>query len=240
MKKVTLFATIIVFFVATGLILQSFTGNVLKIEGKNVDISAFTELNVEVPYDIIFTQGNAATLKIDADAATLEKIEVLQKGDKLTIGIKDNQYKNTKGGDVKIYLSTPALKTINVAGSGNFTSTNIITNNETIATSVAGSGNIDASIQSAGLKGDIAGSGNITLKGTTKKVTFSIAGSGNFMLNDLIAEDVTGDIAGSGSAKVYANNMLEASIAGSGDIIYYGNPKDVKKNVAGSGKVIDN
>ena len=46
------------------------------------------------------------------------------------------------------------------------------------------------------------------------------------MLNDLIAEDVTGDIAGSGSAKVYANNMLEASIAGSGDIIYYGNPKD--------------
>ena len=34
--------------------------------------------------------------------------------------------------------------------------------------------------------------------------------------------------------------MLEASIAGSGDIIYYGNPKDVKKNVAGSGKVIDN
>ena len=74
MKKVTLFATIIVFFVATGLILQSFTGNVLKIEGKNVDISAFTELNVEVPYDIIFTQDNAATLKIDADAATNIKI----------------------------------------------------------------------------------------------------------------------------------------------------------------------
>ena len=120
MKKVTLFATIIVFFVATGLILQSFTGNVLKIEGKNVDISAFTELNVEVPYDIIFTQGDAATLKIDADGATLEKIEVLQKGYKLTIGIKDNQYKNTKGGNVKIYLSTAALKTINVANKVTF------------------------------------------------------------------------------------------------------------------------
>lgn len=239
MKKVTLFATIIVFFVATGLILQSFTGKSLKIEGENVEISAFTELNVEVPYNIIFTQGDAATLKIDADAATLEKIEVLQKGDKLTIGIKDDQYKNAKG-DVKIYISTAALKTINVAGSGSFTSTNTITNNEIITTSIAGSGNIDATIQSSELKGDIAGSGNITIKGTTKKVTFSIAGSGNFMLNDLIAEDVTGDIAGSGSAEVYAKNNLEASIAGSGDIIYSGNPKDVKKNVAGSGRVKSN
>ncbi len=240
MKKVTLFATIIVFFVATGLILQSFTGNALKIEGKNVDISAFTELNVEVPFDIIFTQGETASLKIDADASTLEMIEVVQKGNKLTIGIKENNYKNIKGVDVKIYLSTSALKTINVAGSGNFTSTNVITNNETITTSVAGSGNIVADIQSSGVKGDIAGSGNITLKGTTKKVTFSIAGSGNFMLSDLIAEDVTGDIAGSGSAKVYAANNLQASIAGSGDIIYSGNPKDVKKNVAGSGKVKSN
>ncbi len=240
MKKVTLFATIIVFFVATGLILQSFTGNAKKNEEKNVEISSFTELNVEVPFDIIFTQGDAATLKIEADAATLEIIDVVQKGDILTIKIKDNHNKNTKAGDSKIFVSTAALKTINIAGSGSFTSTNTITTNETITTSIAGSGNIDAAIQSSELKADIAGSGNITLKGTTKKVNFSIAGSGNFVLTDLIAEDVTGDIAGSGSAKVYANNLLEASIAGSGDIIYSGNPKDVKKNVAGSGKVIDN
>jgi len=241
MKKIFLFATIIVFFVATGLILQSFTGNAQKIESKKIEISSFTELIVKVPFNVIFTQGDASTLTIDADAATLQIIEVVQKGDELTIGINDNQNKNVKSSeDVKIYLSTPALKKINLAGSGSFSSTNSLISKETITTSVAGSGNIDILILSAALKGDIAGSGNITIKGTTKNVTFSIAGSGNMMLLDLIAEDVTGEIAGSGSAKVHANNSLEASIAGSGDLTYSGDPKKVTKNINGSGSVKEN
>jgi hypothetical protein len=44
-------------------------------------------------------------------------------------------------------------------------------------------------------------------------------------------------IAGSGNAAVSAEDSLRASVSGSGDIRYNGNPPHVESSVAGSGSV---
>ena len=68
---------------------------------------------------------------------------------------------------------------------------------------------------------------------TLKEV--KIAGSGKMYLADLIANDVTCIISGSGNMYVHAQNSLNATITGSGNIIYSGNPTvDVKTSGSGS------
>ena len=85
--------------------------------------------------------------------------------------------------------------------------------------------------------GTILGSGNITATGTVQNLSASIKGSGNLNLQSVQARAARVSIAGSGDATVNASDELSASIAGSGDIRYAGDPPRVEKNVAGSGSI---
>ena len=64
-----------------------------------------------------------------------------------------------------------------------------------------------------------------------------MSGSGDLRLFDLRAREVHVSIAGSGDAKVNASERLDATVAGSGDVRYRGNPKEVAQSVNGSGSV---
>ena len=53
----------------------------------------------------------------------------------------------------------------------------------------------------------------------------------------LVANDVKALVSGSGSIFVTATTSLDASVSGSGAILYAGNPQDVTQNVTGSGAI---
>jgi putative autotransporter adhesin-like protein len=82
------------------------------------------------------------------------------------------------------------------------------------------------------------GSGVLTVAGTADQLHARLSGSGNLELQDLIARDVDAILAGSGRLQVHATGKLEASIPGSGAIIYTGNPNTVKQRITGSGAII--
>ena len=53
----------------------------------------------------------------------------------------------------------------------------------------------------------------------------------------LVANDVRAVVSGSGSIFTTATTSLDASVSGSGAILYAGNPQDVTKSVTGSGAI---
>ena len=63
-------------------------------------------------------------------------------------------------------------------------------------------------------------------------------GSGDAQLDQLVARDVHAAVRGSGRILVAATASLDASVPGSGAIIYSGNPTDVTTSVTGSGAVV--
>jgi hypothetical protein len=130
------------------------------------------------------------------------------------------------------------LKKITIAGSGNFKSVNTMTPGSELLLTIAGSGNMDIDVETDLLKTEIAGSGNMELDGKARKFTIEIAGSGNCTASKLQAVDVNADIAGSGSAYVKLKGKLDVTIAGSGSVYYKGDPTDVDKDIAGSGRVL--
>ena len=73
----------------------------------------------------------------------------------------------------------------------------------------------------------LGGSGVLRASGTTNRLHVTLAGSGDAQLQQLVAADVRAIVAGSGRILVTATAKLDASVPGTGAIVYSGNPPRV-------------
>lgn len=83
----------------------------------------------------------------------------------------------------------------------------------------------------------VPGNGLLTISGTAERLDASLAGSGDVQLQNLVARDVTATLSGSGRLLVHATGSLDASVPGTGVILYGGDPDNVTQNVTGTGAI---
>ncbi len=139
-------------------------------------------------------------------------------------------------GDVKFNTIRADMLTIGIVGSGDINVNNVEA--KSLDTRVQGSGDVKFGEVKAGqVSIAVAGSGDISAAGTADKVIIELSGSGDVRAGRLIARDVDVKVVASGDADVYATEKLNASVRGSGDIRYAGAPKNVSKEIKGSGSI---
>ena len=113
-----------------------------------------------------------------------------------------------------------------------------ITNDDISKITAEGSSDISVSdVKNRALTVHINGAGDFSASGKTGTFVASISGSGNVNARQLQAGEVDISIDGAGDAIVYASGKLKASIDGAGDISYYGDPREVVKNISGAGDI---
>ncbi|TRW27448.1 DUF2807 domain-containing protein [Flavobacterium zepuense] len=199
------------------------------------DISAFTKINVTGSYavELVKTGGNTLTISGDQDAVSNTLIEV--SGGELKIEMKRN-FKSKSYKKLTVIVPVNQLEEADITGSGSITSDVVFTGD--FKTSVTGSGKVNLNVKASDAKANVTGSGSVTLKGSATSLKCHVAGSGSLKAADFICDNVSVEVAGSGSAHVYSKKELTGSIAGSGDVTYAGDPavNDVKVNGSGSFK----
>ena len=84
---------------------------------------------------------------------------------------------------------------------------------------------------------EVPGSGMLIISGTADQLEARLAGSGDMQLGHLAARSVTASVLGSGRLEVQATQTLDASISGSGAIVYSGHPSTLEQSVNGSGAI---
>jgi len=208
------------------------SGNVEKEERP---VGEFTKLSVKGSMDVYLAQGPAQAAVIEAEDNILPLIELVKEDDELIVRLKRHTSVSTRRA-MKVYLTTPEIEGVYLAGSGNIKLQNKFSNNSQVKLKLSGSGDIEGELNSPEVDASISGSGDITLRGETRELDIDIAGSGNFKGSELLSENADIKIAGSGDADVHASVNLKAKIAGSGDVHYKGTPQ-VSSTVAGSGSV---
>lgn len=186
-------------------------------------------------FNVDIIQGEPSSVKIEADENLIPYILTESRNGALVIHAREG-YNLTSENKIKITVTTDRLQEVEVAGTGDINGEGQFTGSDHLKISVAGSGNINLDVNTPEVESSIAGTGNITLSGETKNSKIEIAGVGNYKAEGLLSENVDVHIAGSGNARVYAENSLSVNIAGSGDVYYKGNAS-VKQSVAGSGKI---
>ncbi len=213
-----------------------------RVEGNGVRqtkekaLNDFDELEISGAFKIILVQSDTYKAVVEADENLQEYVRIEQSGDRLRIKMRNNvNYHSSHG--IKITVYGNDIDRIELAGSSSLETEGQIENNDHIYVTIAGSGDADMELKTPETKVSIGGSGEVKLKGKTRDLKLNIAGSGDFEGGQFLSENANISIAGSGSAKVFTSMELKVSIAGSGDVYYAGNPKNIKKSVAGSGNI---
>jgi hypothetical protein len=243
-------------FLISGCAFQWVTGSG-NVTSETRQVSNFSAVRLEGIGDVIITQEETTSFRMEAEDNLIPYIKTEVRGDTLVIGIKD-QYMGTNlrpTKPIKYYVSTPDLNSVTLAGSGNIITSAVkadafkvsllgsgnISNDTLTASSLdinlAGSGNITFGVVTArSVTSVIAGSGNIRLSGEVTEQTARIVGSGDYRASDLESQTATIRVTGSGNSQVTVANTLNVSILGSGDVNYHGTPK-LNTTIAGSGHV---
>ena len=187
---------------------------------------------------LIIEQGNEASLIVRADENVIENIktEVLDKELNLTISRSLTDiflYRKT----IPTYIVTVTeLDKITIIGSGSVQSNGIST--DKLELSLDGSGNVQMKIESGEIVSRIFGSGAYTLTGTTTRQIIHIIGSGSYKAPHLQSLQAGVRITGSGDVLVNVREELNASVIGSGEIRYIGDPFISEESVQGSGTIL--
>lgn len=203
-------------------------------------LSGFHAIDVAGSYDVYIVQGGTESVKVEADADEIDRIITEVNNGVLKIYSKNNKGWNWSwnSGNKKrvVYVSVRDINEIALTGSGDvFFKEGIRTNS--LKLRLTGSGDLYGRVDVRNLQSSIVGSGDIKISGRAENSSVEVAGSGDFTGNNLITVSTAVKVRGSGDAVVNANQQLDASVAGSGDVRYSGNVKQVNTSKSGSGDI---
>jgi Putative auto-transporter adhesin, head GIN domain len=176
-------------------------------------VARFSRLDLAGSSKVTVVVGGRQSVVVHADSNLLGRVTTRVAGGTLLIGTTGSFTTRTP---MSVDITVPVLAAVTLSGSGQLSVTGIST--PVLTVSLPGSGSLDAS-------------------GTTTRLDVTLDGSGQAQLRELTARDVHAVIAGSGLILVTATASLDASVPGSGAIVYGGNPPRVTSSVTGSGAV---
>ncbi len=209
-------------------------GNVTTEVRKTSDYDAVSSAG---SFDIRLVPGKEGKITLNGEENLMKYIITEVKRGKLVIKVKKNtNVRFTR----KFVVTVPYrdIEKVSLAGSGDISNKGTIEAN-TFGISLAGSGDINLTLDTKTVKTSVAGSGNIRLNGETNVLSCSIAGSGDIHAYGLSTKSTTVSVAGSGNVKTTVSESIKARVAGSGSIYYKGNPDKIDSKSSGSGRIID-
>lgn len=178
------------------------------------DVAAFDGVELAGGNNVVIDVGGTQSVVVRADDNLLDHVTTKVQAGTLVIGNTPGSL--TTKAPMSVVVTVPTLNKVTLAGGGNIVVTGVRTERLTVS---------------------LTGSGNLTGRGTAGSLSVTLSGSGNAWFTSLVADNVDAVLSGSGNIFVNASKSLDASVPGSGTVVYTGHPQDVTKSVTGSGTI---
>jgi hypothetical protein len=204
-----------------------------QIISKTYNISSLTGLSVSSKADIEITIGEPG-LTIKGESNILSVLNVEERGNTIIIG-EDNCFKKME--TLKVYFSIPKLTHIETSGICNVVCEDTITS-ENFSLNLSGNSDIDLTLESTEINTISSGECMALLKGNSESQEITISGLGEFNCFGLKSKAATIILSGQADIEVYAEDALDVTISGKGNVYYKGTPS-IKQEISGGGKIID-
>jgi hypothetical protein len=231
MKTILIIGTAIVTFASCGKMVDRTSGALIT---ESRTATYFNEVHAQDHIDIHYTQDTMTSIAVEAGENLIDYIQTDIVNGKLVIFESSNTIANHK--IIKVTITSDSLNSVEMEGSGDFNGNNM--SSTFLNVSTIGSGNFKADAWTSHIDVSSTGSGDVQLTGGSDSQNFELKGSGDLNARFMIADSVSVNVIGSGDATVHADNYLNATLSGSGDINFYGNPGSVVTSDTGSGDII--
>jgi hypothetical protein len=199
---------------------------------------AFDRIALAGSTDVIVTVGGAPSVRAEGDADTLERLEIINAGGQLQIGLRNRsgswfRWGHNRG--VTVHVTMPSLAAAAITGSGDMRIDRV--EGARFAGSVTGSGDMNVGAVTVGEASfSVTGSGDIRAAGRADRASATVVGSGDLILGGLEAATATISVAGSGDIAIRATQTAAVEVRGSGDVTVAG-PAHCTISKSGSGNV---
>jgi hypothetical protein len=164
--------------------------------------------------DVIVRVGGEQSVVVHADDELIDRVLTDVRGRLLVIDNEEGNY--TSSTPMRVEITVPSLDEVTLSGSGAVSVSDVVA--DELRVSLSGSGAVDAS-------------------GTADRVAVTVSGSGDAQLGAVVARDARAVVSGSGRIVLNATESLDASVPGSGAILYSGEPEHVSSSITGVGVV---
>ena len=186
---------------------------------------------------VFLSQGEEISVAVETDDNLVSRVYTEVRGGTLELsyasGSLGTHLRPTQG--YNYHITVVDLENVTIEGLAEVFADGVVT--ERLDLDVTGSGQVNVDdLRADEVKAHITGSGEITLSGEADTQEISVTGSGIFDGHDFEGEYVEVSNKGKGSATVWATVDLDVSLAGEGDIRYYGDVVPDMSN--GSGGVL--
>lgn len=198
------------------------------------EAASFHSIEIEGSMDVVLSQGKQS-VEVTADDNILPLITTTVVDGVLTIS---SQQCYTTSHAVTATVVVPDLQYARIHGSGDVNASSFTASK--LHLQVSGSGAmLFGELAADELTLFINGSGDIEVSGQGgQTLTATVKGSGDISADAFPVQNCTAKVDGSGDIRVATSNYLNATVSGSGDIFYKGDPETLDAVTSGSGDVI--
>ncbi len=181
---------------------------------RSASVVPFTGIDLTGIGEVYVTQDSMQSVRLEADDNIIDRLLVGVQNGNLTIGIEQGSYSQVT---IKIYVSAPMVKFLQVTGAGSFASV--------------------GPLETSTLTTRIVGAGSVTLSGRAASHVVELEGTGSVHGFNFESSSCSVMLSGTGTAEVNVTQHLEATITGIGSVIYAGDPPEVSSNITGLGSL---
>ena len=179
-----------------------------KVITRNEAVSSFSAIRMEAVGDIVFTQSDDCSFRMEGPEKYLAKIVTEVKNRTLVIRIQEQGKRNRKVKGVKYYITAPTLSVVKISGVGDFISKQPLRLKDLLLTfegvggiriddltckklqlKMEGVGQANIHLNCDDLRASVEGIGNVTLSGQAKTAQISKDGIGSVNTKKLIVEN---------------------------------------------------
>jgi hypothetical protein len=203
-------------------------------------LTGVTRLQVDGVFNLTISQSDEESIEVEGDEAMVNKLLIDQEGEFLSLKMEENiedGFFDDK--NLKIYISIKDLKEIDYEGVGNVKTMGLF---KVAGLKLVGNGvgNLELELDAQEIDADFDMVGNIKLRGKASRAIFINNGIGNLDASELIVQNIDVNSSGIGNVEVNCVGDLSLVVNGIGKVSYTGNPRVIKKEVSGIGKVEEN
>jgi hypothetical protein len=230
MKQVAFFCSAIL------LLLNScnYTTGSGKIVTERRTVGQFTSLSASNGFDVEVKVGPVQELTVEADDNLMRYIRTEVSGS--TLKIKTENLHNLSNAHLKVYITTPELKSITASSSADVKVLDLLKGTGTLNFNASSGAEIEAEVDAPEVNAGSSSGGTVRLSGKTRNYKAESSSGASIKTNDLLAENTNVSVSSGGSADVYASVSLVAEASSGGDINYHG-AASVKQSSSSGGSI---
>ena len=177
---------------------------------KDVPVTSFESLKASGVYELKLSQGNAESVKIEADENLQQYFNVRNEGRQLVIDMKELKNKNMKlKNKLKVYVTFKSLKEMVLSMVGNVETDALRFTDLEINNSSVGQVDLNLSANSLSLRNNSVR--QVKLAGKAQNAVVKHNGVGHLKAGDFVVQTMNIDNSGVGGAEVNAAKELKVS-----------------------------